>query len=30
MFSTYTAPIIHAAIKALAVECLHDAYGGAA
>jgi hypothetical protein len=30
MSSTYTAPIVHADIKALAAERLHDAYGGAA
>jgi hypothetical protein len=30
MSSTYTAPIVHADIKSLAAEHLHDAYGGAA
>jgi hypothetical protein len=30
MLSTYTAPIVHADIKALAAERLHDAYRGAA
>ena len=30
MSSTYTAPIVHADIKALAAERLHDADGGAA
>jgi len=30
MSSTYTAPAVHAGIKALAAERLHDAYGDAA
>ena len=30
MSSTHTAPIVHADIKALAAERLHDADGGAA
>ena len=30
MSSTYTAPIVHADIKAFATERLHNAYGGAA
>ena len=30
MSSAYTAPIVHADIKALAAERLHDADGGAA
>jgi hypothetical protein len=30
MSSTYTAPVVHADIKALAAERRHDADGGAA
>ena len=30
MSSTYTAPIVHADIKALAAERIHDSDGGAA